>query len=61
MKIAVIIAIIQAIIFAGHYFIYKTFVRFFGLADSGHLPWIRAVFVILSISFVLASVMAFLF
>ena len=59
--IAVFLLIIQFILFLGHYLVYKTVVRFFGVTDAGHLWWIKVVFVVLSISFLLASIVTYKF
>lgn len=59
--IAVFILVIQTILFLGHLFVYKTFVRFFGISSPTHLWWARVVFALLSISFVLASLVAYRF
>ncbi len=54
------IIIIQSILLATHGFLYATLV-FFWQPDTSSLPRLRAVFLLLSFSFVVASVLAFRF
>ncbi len=53
---ALIIIVFQAIVFLGHWFLYKTVIRFFGLRGSAPLV---AAFALLSVSFICASVLVF--
>jgi len=51
------IAVIQAILFLAHFFLYKTWT--FGLSGVSEMLWVGSALGILSISFVVASVLAF--
>ncbi len=53
---AIIIIAFQALVFLGHWFVYKTVVRFFSLRGSAAL---KTVFFLLSVSFICASVLVF--
>lgn len=57
--IAVFILIIQSILFLGHYFVYKTFIKFFGITSGNPLLWARILFFALSLLFTTASILAF--
>ncbi len=52
------ISIVQSILFLGHWFFYRTLVRFFGLANSVPLA-LRAAMALLSISLIATSFLAF--
>ncbi len=51
-----IIIIFQALVFLGHWFLYKTVIRFFGLHGALAL---KMIFGVLSVSFITASVLVF--
>ena len=55
------VAVIQAILFVLHYVVYKSTVVFFGVTGAGQLLAARIVFTLLSLSFAVASVLAFRF
>lgn len=59
MVIALVIGIIQIILFLGHFVVYKTVVQFLHITSPQALLWTRVVFIVLSVSFVLASLVAF--
>ena len=59
-RITVFIAVVQAILFVTHLFLYATWIFFWGAVDSSLLE-VRVVMVFLSISFVAASLLAFKF
>jgi len=58
-RIAVIIAILQSILFLAHWFVYETWARFLGIRDPGALSEPQIAFALLSVSFVIASLLAF--
>ncbi|MBX4191187.1 MAG: metallophosphoesterase [Candidatus Doudnabacteria bacterium] len=62
MNIAIIVfvAIIQSILFLGHYLLYRTLLRFYPFANT-YLSATKIVFFLLSISFIITSVIAFKF
>jgi len=57
-RFIIFIVIIQSILLATHGFLYATLV-FFWQPDTPSLPWLRAAFLLLALSFVVASVLAF--
>lgn len=57
-RFAVFVAIVQAILFAGHFLVYETFRYFSPSADSTVITVVRLVVTLLSISFVIASLLA---
>ncbi len=61
MLIALFISIIQIILFLGHFIVYKTVVRFLHITNPGPLLWTRIIFIVLSLSFIAASSIAFRF
>lgn len=58
-RIAIFMSIIQAILFAAHWFVYATWVDFTRAADSADVPTAKIVVFLLSISFVITSLLAF--
>jgi predicted MPP superfamily phosphohydrolase len=58
LRISFFIGIVQCILWFGHFVVYKTFIKFFGLESSGHLNTIRLVFFILSILFLLGNLVS---
>jgi len=59
MRFILFISIVQSILFLGHWFLYKTLVRFFGVAGSAKLLALKAALGFLSVSLVLTSFLAF--
>lgn len=59
MRFILFISIVQSILFLGHWFFYKTLVRFFGVASPGKLLTLKAALGLLSVSLVLTSFLAF--
>jgi len=59
MRWLLFISIIQSILFLGHWFLYRTLVRFFGLANPSAPLTLRAAMALLSISLVATSFLAF--
>jgi len=59
MRFILFISIVQSILFLGHWFFYKTLVRFFGVAGPGKLLTFKAALGLLSVSLVLTSFLAF--
>jgi len=59
MRFALLISIVQSILFLGHWFLYKTLVFFFGVASPAKLLTLKVVLTLLSGSFVLTSFLAF--
>jgi uncharacterized protein len=55
--IIIFVTIIQTILFLGHYLLYRTFLRFYSFGST-HLTATRLVFFILSISFIVVSILA---
>jgi hypothetical protein len=53
------VAIIQSILFLGHWFLYRTLVRFFGLTNPSVLLTMRVAMALLSVSLVTTSFLAF--
>lgn len=60
-RIIVFITTIQFVLFLGHYLVYRTTVDFFNLSDPTCLLWTRVIFLILSLCFLLASVLNYRF
>ncbi len=56
--IAIALTVIQVLLFALHYAVYKSFVEFFGVVGYGELLATRIVFFVLSLSFILMSIAA---
>ena len=59
MRFILFISIVQSILFLGHWFLYRTLVRFFGVAGSAKLLALKAALGFLSVSLVLTSFLAF--
>ncbi len=59
MRFVLLISIVQSILFLGHWFLYRTLVRFFGVAGYAKLLTLKVVLGLLSVSLVLASFLAF--
>jgi predicted MPP superfamily phosphohydrolase len=59
MRFILFISIVQSILFLGHWFLYKTLVRFFGVTHPSRLLTLRIAMALLSISLVLTSFLAF--
>jgi uncharacterized protein len=59
MRFVFFISIIQSILFLGHWFLYRTLVRFFGLSSPAMLLTFKAAVGLLSVSLVSTSLLAF--
>src|SRR5512135_1647924 len=59
MRFVLFIGIVQSVLFLGHWFFYRTLVRFFGVTDSTKLLVLKVVLGLLSVSLVLTSFLAF--
>ncbi len=59
MRFPFFISIVQSILFLGHWFVYRTLVRFFGVTHPGKLLTLRLALGLLSVSLVLTSFLAF--
>ncbi len=59
MRFFLFISIVQSILFLGHWFFYRTLVRFFGVAGPAKLLALKAALGLLSVSLVLTSFLAF--
>lgn len=59
MRFILLISIVQSILFLGHWFLYQTLVRFFGVTRPARLLTFKAALGLLSISLVLTSFLAF--
>ena len=57
-RIAVFVVIIQTVLFFGHWFLYETWKAFFPAPDGRPRIWLEVALAVLSISFVLASLLA---
>ena len=58
-RIAVFVAVVQSILFLAHWFVYKTWTDFWGVADPSGISRVQAALALLSVSFVAASLLAF--
>ena len=58
-RLILFIGIVQSILFLGHWFLYRTLVRFLGLASPARLLTLKVALGLLSISLVLTSFLAF--
>jgi uncharacterized protein len=58
MRIFIFIGIVQSILWFGHWFAYKTVVKFFGVTSPSALQTLRIAFVLLSISFLVGTVIS---
>ena len=59
MRFVLFISIVQSILFFGHWFLYRTVVRFSGVASPAKLFTLRIALVLLSVSLVTTSLLAF--
>jgi predicted MPP superfamily phosphohydrolase len=59
MRLILFIGIVQSILFLGHWFLYKTWVRFFRVTNPSRLLTLRIALSVLSVSLVLTSFLAF--
>jgi predicted MPP superfamily phosphohydrolase len=59
MRFILFISVVQSILFLGHWFLYRTLVRFFGVTNPSRLLTLRIAMALLSISLVLTSFLAF--
>jgi predicted MPP superfamily phosphohydrolase len=59
MRFVLFIGIVQSILFLGHWFLYRTLVRFFGVTSPAKLLTLKVVLGLLSVSLVLTSFLAF--
>lgn len=59
MRLVLFISIVQSILFLGHWFLYRTLVRFFGVTSPAKLLTLKVVLALLSVSLVLTSFFAF--
>jgi predicted MPP superfamily phosphohydrolase len=59
MRFVLFVGIIQSILFLGHWFLYRTLVRFFGLANPSVLLTMRVGVALLSVSLVATSFLGF--
>jgi predicted MPP superfamily phosphohydrolase len=59
MRLVLFISIVQSILFLGHWFLYRTLVRFFGVTYPAKLLTLKVVLTLLSVSLVLTSFLAF--
>jgi uncharacterized protein len=57
-RIAVFVVVIQSILFSTHWFLYQTWTVFWGKADPSGISTLRVALAMLSVSFVVASLMA---
>src|SRR5260370_33466852 len=58
-RIAIFTSIIQAILFAVHWFVYATWMSFMGAANTPGVSAAKIILVLLSVSFVITSLLAF--
>lgn len=61
MRIALFLTVAQTFLFAIHFFVYKTIVKFAGLGSPQQLFWAKVVFFVLSVSFLAASALTYRF
>ncbi|MGZ6201118.1 MAG: metallophosphoesterase [Thermodesulfobacteriota bacterium] len=59
MRFVLFISIVQSILFLGHWFLYRTLVRFLGVTHPGKILMLRLILGLLSVSLVLTSFLAF--
>jgi hypothetical protein len=59
MRFILFISIVQSILFLGHWFLYRTLVRFFGVSGPTRLLTLKVALGLLSVSLVLTSFLAF--
>src|SRR5712664_4457460 len=58
-RIAILMSIIQVILFAVHWFVYATWMSFAGAANAPGVSAAKIILVLLSVSFVITSLLAF--
>ena len=58
-RLLLFIGVVQSILFLGHWFLYRTLIRFFNLANPSVLWTVRVAMVLLSVSLVATSLLAF--
>src|SRR5437899_612467 len=58
-RIAIFISVIQSILFAVHWFVYTTWMSFTGAANTPGVSAAKIILVLLSVSFVITSLLAF--
>jgi uncharacterized protein len=58
-RIAVFITVFQSLLLLAHWFVYTTWVRFWGILDPASVSKLQFAMVILAVSFVAASLLAF--
>ena len=59
MRFVLFVSIVQSILFSGHWFLYRTLVRFFGVISPAKLMTLKVGLGLLSVSLVLTSFLAF--
>jgi predicted MPP superfamily phosphohydrolase len=59
MRFVLFVGIVQSILFLGHWFLYRTLVRFLGVTNPAKLLTLKVVLGLLSVSLVLTSFLAF--
>jgi predicted MPP superfamily phosphohydrolase len=59
MRFVLLASIVQLILFSGHWFLYRTLVRFFGVTNTSRLLTLKIALALLSVSLVLTSFLAF--
>ena len=59
MRFVLFVSIVQSILFFGHWFLYRTLVRFFGVTSPAKLFTVRTALALLSVSLVTTSFLAF--
>jgi predicted MPP superfamily phosphohydrolase len=58
MRFILFISVVQSILFLGHWFLYRTMVRFFGVTNPSRLLALKIVVALLSLSLVSTSILA---
>src|SRR5258708_35560737 len=59
--IAVLLLVIQTVLWAAHFFVYETWIYFWQPAGAGWMGWRSAAVVLAAMSFVAASLLSFKF
>jgi hypothetical protein len=57
-RIAIFVAVIQTVLFLAHWFLYKTWTAFWAAPDPSRISGLQITMALLSVSFVLASLLA---